>query len=90
MAKKKTRLGFEDALTGMKKGERVTRKAWGDSTFLFITTYLEFQTATDLSCVQHIRDDLTHDCILAKTRDDKFNPWNASQVDMLASDWIIL
>lgn len=91
MARRKTRLGFEDALKQMKDGRKVYRKAWGkDSTFLFLAFNMEFTTRADLECVKHLKGDIMHDCILAKTADDRFTAWAANQMDLLAEDWIII
>lgn len=82
--------GFGEAIRLMKAGGKVARKGWnGKDMFIFIAEVCEFDTDADLSCVSHLEGDLALPSIVMKTADDHFCiGWVATQMDMLADDWV--
>lgn len=85
-------MDFGSALMNMKEGHKVARKGWnGKGMFLFLADNIDFDTPADLTCVQNLKGDLTCPSIVMKTADNKFVVgWLASQIDMLAEDWVVL
>ena len=85
-------MSFGEALETLKDGLKVAREGWnGKGMFLFLATDISFATKANLSCVSHLKGELTLPSIVMKTADNRFVVgWLASQTDMLAEDWVIV
>jgi hypothetical protein len=84
---------FGEAIEALKQGKLVKREGWnGKGMFLFLVKGSKFKAnrppilgiyeeGTEVNYCPHID---------IKTADDSIVPWLASQLDVLAEDWIIL
>lgn len=70
-------MDFGAAINQLKLGRRVTRRSWGGNGM-----YLEMQVPDEGS-------KMTQPYIYMRTDTGCFVPWVASQMDMLADDWVI-
>ena len=68
-------LDFGDALTLLKRGEKITRTGWNGK-----GQYLSLQVPDEHS-------KMTHPYVYITTVDGTLVPWIASQSDILAQDW---
>ena len=66
---------FEEALTQIKNGKKLTRQGWNGTGM-----YIQLQTPTETS-------KMTQPYIYIKTVTDELVPWIASQTDLLSKDW---
>ena len=85
-------LTFGDAITALKKGQRVARSGWnGKGMWLFL-----IQGSNDIAKLHgygfgEYEDEPTFvDAVFMKTVDNKLGPWLERQTDVLAEDWLIL
>lgn len=85
-------LTFGDAITVLKKGQRVARSGWnGKGMWLFL-----IQGSNDIAKLhgygfgEYEGEPTFVDAVFMKTVDNKLAPWLASQTDVLAEDWLIL
>jgi hypothetical protein len=69
---------FEDALSSLKKGYRVSRKGWNGKGM-----WINLQTPDTNS-------KMSLPYIYMKTVDNQQVPWLASQTDLLANDWQVV
>lgn len=70
-------MNFSEALTLLKKGNRIYRKGWNGKNLWVV---IKFPTSP-ISQVPHI---------YMKTKENEYVPWSASQTDILANDWEIV
>jgi hypothetical protein len=97
-------MNFGEAITALKKGEKVSRMGWnGKGMFLFMryrekVRYNYFPEITN-SYMKHVEELAEKNegiveylpTICMKTAANKIlNGWLASQIDMLAEDWVIV
>jgi hypothetical protein len=88
-----TNMSFGDAITMLKRGNKVARLGWnGKGMFLFLVPGSVFKVnrAPLLGIYPEGTEITYHAHIDMKTADDKVVPWLASQTDMLAEDWVLL
>jgi hypothetical protein len=71
-------IGFEDALTYLKVGQRVSREGWNGKGM-----WLALQTPDSGS-------KMTLPYIFMSTAQGDLVPWLASQTDLLAEDWSVV
>jgi hypothetical protein len=71
-------IGFEDALTYLKVGQRVSREGWNGKGM-----WLALQTPDSGS-------KMTLPYIFMSTAQGDLVPWLASQTDLLAEDWNVV
>jgi hypothetical protein len=71
-------MGFEDALTYLKVGQRVSREGWNGKGM-----WLALQTPDSGS-------KMTLPYIFMSTAQGDLVPWLASQTDLLAEDWSVV
>jgi hypothetical protein len=86
-AEKKENLTFSDALTALKKGERIARKGWNGKNMwirLFNRTELPLDRA-----ISHPFLVIEYPSGHPAYPDGSCIPWLASQTDLLADDWFI-
>ena len=69
---------FGEAISELKKGNKVTRKGWNGKNM-----WLELQ-------VPDANSKMTLPYIYMKTADNNQVPWLASQTDMLSEDWEVI
>ena len=69
---------FGEAISELKKGNKVTRKGWNGKNM-----WLELQ-------VPDAHSKMTLPYIYMKTADNNQVPWLASQTDMLSEDWEVI
>lgn len=69
---------FGEAISELKKGNKVTRKGWNGKNM-----WLELQ-------VPDAHSKMTLPYIYMKTADNNQVPWLASQTDMLSEDWEVV
>lgn len=84
-------MDFGDALRAIKDGKKVARIGWnGKDMYIFLAECETMHTQADLSALQD-KDTATNEFICLKDAHNEFQPgWNASQADMLATDWLIV
>jgi hypothetical protein len=75
-AQKSKPFGFEQAISLIKDGHRLTRLGWNGKD-MFVYLYKTYPDA----------DPPIPPYIMFKTADNKQVPWDASQTDLLATDW---
>lgn len=86
-------MDFSDALDEIKAGSLVRRRGWnGKGMFLFLVPGSTFQVnRPPLSVIFEEGTEINyHAHIDMRTADGQIVPWNASQTDLLASDWEIV
>lgn len=81
---------FSEALKALKDDKMVARSGWnGKGMFLFLIRGYAWDFATDAT-EEPINELDTLSFICLKTVDRTLVPWQASQTDILASDWFIV
>lgn len=79
-------MDYAGALAWMKFGCRVQREGWnGKGMFIFLIAGNAWDFETD---VEGVDDKETLPFICMKTATNELVPWQASQTDVLATDWI--
>lgn len=80
---------FEDALTLLKEGKKVSRVGWnGKGMYLYYVPAASYPAQTDVAKAE-FGDMVPYGPYIAiKTAVDNVVPWLASQTDLLAGDWI--
>ena len=78
--------GFNEAIKYLKRGHKVARKGWnGKGMFLFICFPSVLETKANVEIYS------ARQSIAMRTADSSFVVgWTASQVDMLAEDWVFV
>ena len=78
--------GFNEAIKYLKRGHKVARKGWnGKGMFLFICFPRVLETKANVEIYS------ARQSIAMRTADSSFVVgWTASQVDMLAEDWVFV
>ena len=86
-------MSFGDAITMLKRGEKVARKGWnGKGMFLILVQaddYCYKQKLIDAVQPNSADSPAQLPFIAMKTSDNCFVPWLASQTDVLSEDWVI-
>lgn len=79
-------MNFGDAIRAMKDGKKVAREGWnGKGMFVFLVCPTEIKTDANVGFYS------VHQSIAMRTVDSSIViGWLASQVDMLAEDWVIV
>ena len=86
-------MSFGLALEALRKGFKVARKGWnGKNMFLYYVSDGKYPAKTDIAKTISDENGNVEYCgyIAIKTVQGYVSPWNPSQMDMLAEDWIIL
>lgn len=73
-------MNFGTAVEAIRKGKKVARHGWNGKNM-----YLVY-----LSPAEHFGDFPIVPFIAIKTVDDVYQPWNASQTDVFATDWYVV
>lgn len=83
---------FGQALTSLKKGNKVCRDGWNGKGMylLYIPENGYYVTKLDWPSHEQIGNLSNLPFIAMKTADNKIVPWLASQTDILANDWCLL
>jgi hypothetical protein len=84
-------LTFGEALLALQAGKKVARSGWnGKGMFLYYVPANEYPAATDIA-KQAFGEKVPYGAYIAmKTAQNNVTPWQASQADMLSSDWIVM
>lgn len=77
-----TTFTFGEALSNLKKGNKVARKEWNGNAYVFIKLSLLF-SLEEKGMVKHLE-------LFAKTSDGKCGAWNPNSSDCLAEDWMLV
>ena len=79
-------VSFAEALTALKAGKRVSREGWnGNGMWLVLISQSHYDVAVGKAGgASHLKP-----WIALKTADNGLVPWQASQTDVLAEDWLI-
>jgi len=88
-----TAMSFGHAIHALKAGKRVARAGWnGKGMFLFLVPGSKFKVSRPplLGIYEEGTEISYHGHVDLKAADGQVLPWNASQADMLADDWMIL
>ena len=86
-------MNFEQALTGIKIGNKARRAGWnGKGMFIFLVNGSTFKVsrAPLLGIYPEGTEIKYHAHIDMRTADGQIVPWVASQSDMLSDDWLIV
>lgn len=83
-------MNFEEAIKALKLGKKVCRKGWnGKGMFLYLVSAGSYPVKMDAA--KSIADENGNvnygPYIALKAANGSVYPWNASQADMLSSDW---
>lgn len=85
---KSKHIEFENALKALKNGKQVTRAGWhGKGMFLM---YVDFTTNPERTRGLYLDQYRLMPVIYIIVDEHEAHPWNPSQADMFADDWIIL
>jgi hypothetical protein len=84
-------IDFGHALAAAKKGKRIARTGWnGKGMYLYYVPANSYPARTSIAKAE-FGDVVPYAAYIAmKTADNQVVPWQASQTDMLATDWVLL
>lgn len=85
-------MDFSDALTAIKTGERLRRRAWGKGVFVFLVNGSRFIVNREplLSILGEGAEVNYRPHIDMKTAYGHVVPWVCSQEDVMAEDWTLV
>lgn len=85
-------MDFSEALTAIKTGERLRRRAWAEGVFVFLVNGSRFIVNREplLSILGEGAEVDYHAHIDMKTSEGHVVPWVCSQEDVMAEDWTLV
>lgn len=87
-----TTFTFGEALSNLKRGNKVTRKGWnGKDQFLFLIKGVELRDVLKYGYGEYEGEPMITGAIAIKTTSNQIQVgWLASQSDMLSEDWMVV